>query len=138
MKGERSMRKAESTQSHGIVVSIQYRSIEASKSTTTYPPELVKYPVSIYLGEAVMSASESVLVPFTVIFESEPNVASFKIKGTAFVKGPSRAVRRFVLSENGEPPMIWPKVYQDILLVISTLAEHLRVIMPEDLRPRQS
>jgi len=113
-------------------ISIQYRLLEARKSVSTYPSELVKYPLSLYIGEAVRTDPESAFLPFMVALESKPEVASFKIRGEVYVKGPSQTVEGLVLPEDGRPPKVWSFVYHNILGVVSKLAKHLEVAIPRE------
>jgi len=116
-----------------VKVLIRYRSLEARKSTSTFPLELVRYPVSIYLGEAIKTTPESAFLPFIVTLESKPDIASFNIKGEVFVNGPYQTVEKLVLPQHGRPPKIWSHLYRDILGAVSQLAEQLKVPVPSEL-----
>lgn len=116
----------------GIETSVQYLSVEVCKSASMYPPELVKYLTSFF-GWSSRVGSREVFLPFTPVFDSEPNVSSFKINDVVFIKGPSEAVRRLILPADCRPPRVWPKVFREVLLVISTRAEYVTAVMAEDL-----
>jgi len=115
-----------------VKVSIRYRSLEARKSARTFPSELVRYPVSIYLGEAIKTTPEIAFIPFTVTLESEPDIASFNIKGEVFVKGQPETVEKLVLPDHERPPKIWSHVYRDILDVVYQLAKHMNITVARE------
>jgi len=119
-----------------IEILIQYRSIEAQKQTTAYQ-ETIKYPVSIYIGEAIKTTTKSAFLPFIATIETKPNIAHFKIKGGIFIKGPPQTIKDLILPQNDKPPRIWPQIYQNILTTTSKLAKHLKLPAPKNLQNKE-
>ena len=110
----------------GAEVSIRYRLLEARRLEKTIYTADIRCPISIYLGEPVKLPEESAFLPFTIIVETKPEIASFRIEGEAFVKGSPG----LVVSQNNEPPKIWSQVYLEITKMISELAKHIEVPVP--------
>ena len=111
-----------------IQIDLQCKFLEAYRSTT--PQTEVKYLFSIYLGEAINSFGGSTFLPFTVDVETNPEGVFFKIKGEVFVKGPDDLVKQLVSSQDTEPPEIWSRVYEEVLKMLSFLADSIQVSPP--------
>lgn len=123
-------------QMRNIQVHIRYKSLEAYRSVKIDNRSEIKYAFSIYLGESINSFGGNTYLPFTVDVETNPEMASFKIKGEIFVKGSSQIVKRCVVSENNEPPKIWFQIYQEALKTLFSLAGYIQV-PPPDMPSRQ-
>jgi len=116
-----------------LKISLSYHFLEAERLTKTFKYNYLKYPVSIYLGETVTLSPKSAFIPFMVTLETKPDFFSFKIKGEIFLEGSWGTIEHLILSEDGEPPKIWSRIYHEILKVIKKLAVYLKVPLPREL-----
>jgi hypothetical protein len=115
---ERALKEAE--------VSIRYRLLEARRLEKTLYTREIRCPISIYLGEPVKLSEESAFLPFTIVVDTKPEVASFRMEGEAFVKGSPE----LVVSHNSKPPKVWSQVYLEITKMLSELAKYVEVPVP--------
>ena len=107
-------------------VSVRYRSVEARRLEETLYTREIRCPISIYLGEPVKLSEESAFLPFTIVVDTKPEVASFRMEGEAFVKGSPE----LVISHDNKPPRIWPQLYLEITKMLSELARYVEVPVP--------
>lgn len=111
-------------------ISISFYLVEAERLEKTIQSTHIRYPISIYLGEPVKISAESAFLPFAIIVDTKPEIASFRIEGKAFVEGAPHTVSYYIATQNDEPPKVWSRVYQEITGMLSELAKHLGVPAP--------
>lgn len=111
-------------------ISISFYLVEAERLEKTIYSTDIRYPISIYLGEPVKLSAESAFLPFAIIVESKPEIASFRMEGKAFVEGAPHMVSYYIATQNDEPPKVWSRVYLEITRMLAELAKHLGVPVP--------
>ena len=113
-----------------IDVSVQFKHLEASRTTQDSRFTTVRYPISIYLGEAVGSHKGRAVVPFTIEAKTSPEVASFVLKGEAYIQGLPEEIEPWVVPEGEKAPKIWRRIYQEAIAMLTILAKFVDVPPP--------
>lgn len=114
----------------GIDVNIHFKHLEAVKTTQDTRFTTIHYPMSIYLGEAVGSHKGTAVVPFTLEVKTDPDIATFNIKGEAFIKGPPEEIEAWVVPYNEKAPRIWTRIYQESVSMLTILARFIGIPPP--------
>lgn len=113
-----------------IEVSIQFRHLEARKTAVDSRFTSVRYPISIYLGEAVGNHKSKAVVPFTIEARTEPDVATFTLKGDACIQGLPEEIEPWVIPKGDKAPRVWTKIYREAVAMLTILAKFIDVPSP--------
>jgi len=113
-----------------VRIRLDYQSLEAHRLTKTSENSQVRCLSSVYLGEILNLSPKGALLPFLFNIETKPEFFSFKVKGNVLLEGSPQSIKYWSFSEGDKPPKIWHHVYQDILKVVSGLAQCLNVSLP--------
>lgn len=114
----------------GVEVSVQFKHLEAVKNTQDTRFTTVHYPMSIFLGEAVGSYKGNAVVPFTVEVTTNPKVATFNIKGEAYIKGAPEDIEAWVVPNKEKAPKIWTRIYQESVAMLTIMARFINIPPP--------
>jgi len=113
-----------------IEVSVQFRHLEARKTAVDSRFTSVRYPISIYLGEAVGSHKGKAMVPFTIEARTDPDVAAFTLKGDACLQGLPEEIEPWVIPKGDKAPKVWTKIYREAVAMLTILAKFINVPSP--------
>jgi len=118
----------------GVEVSVEYRHIEVHKLSFRFPNRISGFPISLYLGEAVVNPPGKAFLPFVAKLETKPNFIAFKIGGRLYLEGDSQKIEKWIIPRGDDPPKVWYWIYRDVLKVVSRFVKFLDDLFPETLK----
>lgn len=113
-----------------ITISIQFNYLEVNRTAVDSWFTTLRYPISIYLSEAVGSRKGKAVVPFTIEAKTNPEVASFTLKGDAHIEGLPEDIEAWVVPNGDKAPRIWTRIYQESVAMLTILARFVNVPPP--------
>lgn len=113
-----------------ITISIQFNYLEVNRTAVDSRFTTLRYPISIYLSEAVGSRKGKAVVPFTIEAKTNPEVASFTLKGDAHIEGLPEDIEAWVVPNGDKAPRIWTRIYQESVAMLTILARFVNVPPP--------
>jgi hypothetical protein len=75
----------------------------------------------MFIGEAVNDNKSGAFVPFTIKVNTDPEIATLLLEGTAFVQGTSEEVQKWIKSNRDQAPKIWTRIYQEASAMLTIL-----------------
>jgi hypothetical protein len=113
-----------------VKILVQFRHIEAEKTETDSRFTTVRYPISVYLGEAIGGHKGKAIVPFTIASKTEPDVATFSLKGEAHIQGAPEEIESWIVPKGEEAPRVWKIIYRESVAMLTILAKFINVPSP--------
>ncbi|MFQ6095077.1 MAG: hypothetical protein ACE5NN_02925 [Candidatus Bathyarchaeia archaeon] len=113
-----------------IKITIQFTYLEANRTARDSRFTSVRYPISIYLGEAVGSRKGKAIIPFSMEAKTSPDIASFVLKGDAHIYGIPEEIESWVVPNGDKAPRIWTRIYQEAVAMLTILAKFISVPPP--------
>jgi hypothetical protein len=105
-----------------VKILVQFRHIEAEKTETDSRFTTVRYPISGHKGKAI--------VPFTIASKTEPDVATFSLKGEAHIQGAPEEIESWIVPKGEEAPRVWKIIYRESVAMLTILAKFINVPSP--------
>jgi len=113
-----------------IKITVQFNYLEANRTARDSRFTSVRYPISIYLGEAVGSRKGKAMVPFTMEAKTNPDIANFTLKGDAHIEGLPEEIESWVVPNGDKAPRIWARIYQEAVAMLTIMARFVNVPPP--------
>jgi len=113
-----------------VDVSVHFRHLEAKKTAMDSRFTMVRYPISIYLGEAVGSHKGKAVVPFTIEAKTDPEVATFTLKGDVYIQGLPEEIGSLVVPKGEKAPKVWIRIYREAVAMLTILSRFINVPPP--------
>ena len=113
-----------------VKITIQFTYLEANRTAQDSRFTTVRYPISIYLGEAIGSRKGKAIVPFSMEAKTNPDIANFTLKGDAHIEGLPEEIESWVVPNGDKAPRIWTRIYQEAIAMLTILAKFINVPPP--------
>ena len=113
-----------------VKITVQFTYLEANRTARDSRFTSVRYPISIYLGEAVGRRKGKAVIPFSMEAKTSPDIASFVLKGDAHIYGLPEEIESWVVPNGDKAPRIWTRIYQEAAAMLTILARFVNVPSP--------
>jgi len=113
-----------------VEISIRFKHLEANRSSRDSRFVTVRYPISIYIGEAINDSKGNAIVPFTIEAKTDPDIANFTLSGDAHIRGPPEEIESWIVPDKDKAPKIWTKIYQESVAMLTIMAKFIDVPPP--------
>ena len=113
-----------------IKIAICFTYLEANRTARDSKFTTVRYPISIYLGEAIGSRKGKAIIPFSMDAKTNPEVATFRLKGDAHIEGLPEEIESWIVPNGDKAPKIWTRIYQEAVAMLTILAKFINVPPP--------
>ena len=115
----------------GLSISVHFSYLEARRKHWNPRSNTVRYLISIYLGEALSRKKGKTIAPFTIEAKTDPDVASFTLRGDAYIEGLPEDIEAWVLPDGDKAPRIWMRIYQEAMTMLTVLARFVDAPPPD-------
>jgi len=113
-----------------LKITVQFTYLEANRTAKDSRFTAVRYPISIYLGEAVGSRKGRAVIPFSMEAKTNPDIAAFLLKGDAHILGKPEEIESWIVPNGEKAPRIWTRIYQETVAMLTILAKFIDVPPP--------
>jgi len=93
-------------------------------------PVAVRYPISIFIGEAINGRDGNAIVPFTIEAKTDPQIATFTLRGNAQIRGPPEEIESWIIPDGERAPKIWTRIYQEAVAMLTIMARFIDIPPP--------
>ncbi len=113
-----------------LKITVEFTYLEANRTAKDSRFTAVRYPISIYLGEAVGSRKGRAIIPFSMEAKTNPDIANFLLKGDAYILGKPEEIESWIVPNGEKAPRIWTRIYQETVAMLTILAKFINVPPP--------
>ena len=108
-------------------ISVYFKQLEVNRAHATCEHAPIRYNLSIYLGEAFNSGKHA-LLQFVIKAKTDPDLATFNLKGGASIKGPPEALEEWLALDKDRAPKIWVEIYRETLSVLNAISSSISLV----------